>query len=64
MTLQQDGDAEGCFTFDSTNLEHIRLAIKLAEVKRKRQVSPEQLAKLASVGFKASKHTVERASAI
>jgi hypothetical protein len=64
MTLQQMGDAEGCLSFNPTNPEHVQLAIKLAGVKRKRQVSPEHLAKLASVGFKAMKHTVERASAV
>jgi hypothetical protein len=57
MTLRQDGDAEGALSFDPANPAHVTLALKLAGVKRKRQLTPEQLVRLASVGFKASKTT-------
>lgn len=59
MTLRQCGDAEGAFSFDPANQEHVRLAMKLAGVRPKRRMSPKQLALLATVGFKAKHPTVE-----
>jgi hypothetical protein len=47
MTLRQNGDAEGCLSFDGTNAEQVRIALKHAGVKRKRRASPKQLANLA-----------------
>jgi hypothetical protein len=44
FTVVQDGDLEGCATFDPKNLEQAKLAIKVAGVKRKRRISPEQRA--------------------
>jgi hypothetical protein len=41
MTLRQNGDAEGCLSFDSENEVHAHLAIKVAGVKRIRNLSEE-----------------------
>ena len=51
MRLIQDGDAEGCLGFDPTKPDQVKIALKLAGVKCKRQVSPEQLATLARFRF-------------
>jgi hypothetical protein len=51
MRLIQDGDAEGCLGFDPTKPDQVKIALKLAGVKRKRQVSPKQLATLARYRF-------------
>jgi hypothetical protein len=51
MRLIQDGDAEGCLGFDPTKPDHVKIALKTAGVKRKRQVSPKQLATLARYRF-------------
>jgi hypothetical protein len=59
MVQRQIGEAEGCLSFDPANQEQVKLALKLAGVKRKRQVAPEQLARLATVGFKIRNATVE-----
>ena len=59
MTLRQNGDSEGCLSFDPANDAQARLAIKIAGVRPKRRVSPEEIARLVTVGFKASRHTVE-----
>jgi hypothetical protein len=45
MTLRQNGDSEGCLSFDPTNKEQAKLAIKIAQVRPKRQRTPEQVAK-------------------
>jgi hypothetical protein len=45
MTLLQDGDSEGCLSFDPNNREQVKLAIKIAKVRPKRQRTPEQVAK-------------------
>jgi len=42
MRLIQNGEAEGCLGFDPTNPEQVKIALKLAGVKRKRRISPEQ----------------------
>jgi hypothetical protein len=44
MTVRQDGDSEGCLTFDPANPEQARLALKIARVRPKRAVSPERAA--------------------
>jgi hypothetical protein len=46
MELHQDGDSEGTCLFDPTDSEQVRVALKVAQVKRKRRVSPEQLERL------------------
>jgi hypothetical protein len=51
MRLIQDGDAEGCLGFDPTKPAQVKIALKLAGVKRKRQVSPKQMATLARFRF-------------
>ena len=42
--LRQKGDAEGAISFNPENGEQVQLAIKLAGVKRKRQMSEKQKA--------------------
>jgi hypothetical protein len=44
MVLRQHGDAEGALSFNPENREQVKLAIKLAGVKRKRQMSEKQKA--------------------
>ena len=44
MVLRQKGDAEGAISFNPENGEQVQLAIKLAGVKRKRQMSEKQKA--------------------
>lgn len=56
MTLRQKGDDEGALSFNPNNREQARLAIKLAGVRPKRQLSPEHRAKLVSVGFQKRRH--------
>ena len=51
MTLRQGGDDEGAFSFDPTNRQQARLAIKVTGVRLKRQISPERRANLVAVGF-------------
>ncbi len=64
MTLRQNGDAEGCLSFDPASKEQAKLAIKAVVARPKRQLSPEQLARLASVGFKATRPTVQEGLAV
>ncbi len=45
MTLRQNGDSEGCLSFDPKNNEQAKVAIKIAKVRPKRQPTPEQVAK-------------------
>jgi hypothetical protein len=45
MTLRQNGDTEGCLSFDPRNKEQAKLAIKIAKVRPKRQRTPEQVAR-------------------
>ena len=45
MTLRQNGDCEGCLSFDPTNNEQAKLALKIAKVRTKRQRTPEQVAR-------------------
>ena len=45
MNLLQDGDSEGCLSFAPNNIEQVKLAIKIAKVRSKRQRTPEEIAK-------------------
>jgi hypothetical protein len=45
MTLRQNGDSEGCLSFDPKNSEQAKLAIKIAKVRPKRQSTPDQVAR-------------------
>jgi hypothetical protein len=51
MTLRQSGDDEGAFTFNPDDPKQCRLALKIAGVKVRRQMSPEQLARLSTFEF-------------
>lgn len=59
MKLAQLGDAEGAFIFDAANPSQAKVAIKGIRARVKRQMTPEQLSRLANVGFKARNPTVE-----
>lgn len=48
MTLVQNGDAEGCLEFDRRDKAQVKLAIKIAKVRAKRQRTPEQIARFLS----------------
>jgi hypothetical protein len=45
MTLRQNGDSEGCLSFDPKNNEQVKLALKIARVRPKRQPTADQVAK-------------------
>jgi len=45
MTLCQNGDTEGCLSFEPNNKEQAKLAMKIAKVRPKRQRTPEQVAR-------------------
>jgi hypothetical protein len=45
MNVRQNGDSEGCLSFDPKSNEQAKLAIKIAKVRPKRQRTPEQVAK-------------------
>src|ERR1051326_740564 len=47
MRLIQNGDAEGCLAFDPNNEERAELAIRIAGVNRKRQLTDDHRAALA-----------------
>jgi hypothetical protein len=64
FTLWQNGDTEGTLLFDPQDAKQARLAIKLVGAREKRRATPEQLNRLAKVGFKASRHTVEGPSSV
>jgi hypothetical protein len=51
VRLIQDGDAEGCLGFDPANPDQVRIALRLAGVRKKRQVSEKQMASLARFKF-------------
>src|SRR6266550_1403600 len=46
MALRQNGDSEGSLSFDPNNKAQVRMAIKIAGARPKRQVSPERAAVL------------------
>ena len=54
MILRQNADDEGALSFSPNDRQQARLAIKLAGVRPKRQLSPEHRAKLLAVGFQKS----------
>ena len=51
MSVRQDGDQEGVTAFDPENWEQVRLALKYAEVNRKRRVSEKDRQRLVAVGL-------------
>ena len=46
MKITQNADCEGAATFDPTNPEQVRVAMKYADIRPRRKPSPEQLAAL------------------
>ena len=48
MALKQDGDSEGCLSFDPQNAEQVKLAVKIAKVRIRKELSPERKAALAA----------------
>jgi hypothetical protein len=50
FVVRQNGDAEGCATFDPANGQQARLALQLAGVKHRRVLSPAQQAQCARLG--------------
>ena len=63
MTLRQNAEDEGAFSFDPNNRQQARLAIKVTGARPKRQLSPEHRAKLLAVGFqKRGNHTLKGVS--
>ena len=59
MTLRQEGDTEGCLSFHPANRAQARAAIKAVGARPKRQMTPEQLAHLATIGFRVKAPTLE-----
>jgi hypothetical protein len=51
MKLRQNGDAEGCLTFNPGNAGQLKIAFRLAGVERKRQMNQKQMATLARFHF-------------
>jgi hypothetical protein len=56
MTLRQNGDGEGAFSFDPANPVQAKLAIRIAGVKRKRRMTEEQRVKTAELLVAARQH--------
>ena len=52
MTLQQDGDAEGAFSFDPENQDQAKLAIKVAGAKGMKRLSDQHRGKLVGAGVR------------
>jgi hypothetical protein len=50
MEVTQDGDNEGTCLFDPTDSEQVRVALKVAQAKRKRVLSQDQRAALLEAG--------------
>ena len=46
MVVRQSGDGEGTATLDPANPEQLKLAMKYAKIRPKRQLSPEHRARL------------------
>ena|SRR5437870_4490581 len=44
MAIRQNGDAEGAATFDPSNRDQVRLALRYAGIKKRRVASPGQIA--------------------
>jgi|SRR5437588_11681305 len=64
MTMLQDGDSEGCMGFDPENPRQSKLALKMAGIKAKRQISAATFTRLKSIGFSPRKHTQEGTSSL
>lgn len=63
MTLRQNGEDEGAFSFEPSSRQQSRLAIKVTGARPKRYLSPEHRAKLLAVGFqKRGNRTLEGVS--
>lgn len=52
MQITQDADGEGVATFDPENTDQVRMALKYADVKRRRSVSEAERRRLAQIGFR------------
>ena len=50
MELHQDGDFEGTLLFDPEDSEQVKVALSVAGVKKRRQLSPEHRERLMEVG--------------
>jgi hypothetical protein len=50
MVIRQNGDCEGTATFDASNPAQVRLAMKYAKVRPKRQVSEAERERLRNLG--------------
>ncbi|MGA8541286.1 MAG: hypothetical protein WB566_17420 [Terriglobales bacterium] len=48
MVLTQEGDSEGCLSFDPLHKEQVKLAVKIAGVRVRKTLSPERKAALAA----------------
>ena len=59
MVLTQDGDSEGCLSFDPFNKEQVKLAVKIAGVRVRKSLSPERRAALAGTLAAARSQRVE-----
>ena len=64
MTMLQDGDSDGCMGFDPENPRQSKLALKMAGIKAKRQISAATFTRLKSIGFSPRKHTQEGTSSL
>ena len=56
MTLNQNGDTEGSLLFAGDNPAHVKLAMRLAGIRPKRKVSPQDLERLRFIGA-ATRHS-------
>jgi hypothetical protein len=61
MVLRQSGDGEGAFSFDPSNETQCRLALKIAGVRKRRQLSPEHVSKLVAAGRRALQNRINPA---
>jgi hypothetical protein len=70
MRIHQNGDSEGTASFDPSDSDQVRLALRYAKIRPKRRISESQKERLRELGFKKvptvapsqddSAHTVER----
>ena len=49
MTLVQNGDGEGSLTVDHDNKDQVTLALKMAKVRQRKQLSPERKEQLSAL---------------
>jgi hypothetical protein len=64
MTLRQDGDAEGALIFDPSDLPLAKLAIKIAGIRRVRQISNKHRTKLVDSGSRFKRQEDESTEAL